>query len=139
MSTIKSMTISLHFERKTCVFFALFVFPVVWPTLKSTSEISFRFLFVFFFTFYRFFSVWRCCRYWMDYVDRSRVNTSILTRRLCRNRSCDDNELYRSNSFKFERFRREDANDGAVANTLPKQVSAFCFRLNIRKSNRKNL
>lgn len=55
---------------------------------------------------------------------RSRVNTNILTRRLCRNRSCDDNELYRSNSFKFERFRRDDTDAAIVSvNTLPKQVS----------------
>lgn len=54
---------------------------------------------------------------------RSRVNTNILTRRLCRNRSCDDNELYRSNSFKFERFRRDDSETLTMAvNTLPKQV-----------------
>lgn len=59
---------------------------------------------------------------------RSRVNTNILTRRLCRNRSCDDNELYRSNSFKFERFRRDDADSATVAvNTLPKQVSRTLY------------
>lgn len=60
-------------------------------------------------------------------VDRRvRGNSNILTRRLCRNRSCDDNELYRSNSFKFERFRRDDVNEAAAAiNTLPKQVSGF--------------
>lgn len=56
------------------------------------------------------------------YISRSRANSNILTRRLCRNRSCDDNELYRSNSFKFERFRRDDMND-VVVNTLPKQVT----------------
>lgn len=56
----------------------------------------------------------------------SRVNTNILTRRLCRNRSCDDNELYRSNSFKFERFRRDDTDAATVSvNTLPKQVSEW--------------
>lgn len=59
----------------------------------------------------------------IDILLRSRVNTNILTRRLCRNRSCDDNELYRSNSFKFERFRRDDGDGAAVGvNTLPKQV-----------------
>lgn len=58
------------------------------------------------------------------YTFRSRANSNILTRRLCRNRSCDDNELYRSNSFKFERFRRDDMND-VVVNTLPKQVSTL--------------
>lgn len=59
----------------------------------------------------------------IDILHRSRVNTNILTRRLCRNRSCDDNELYRSNSFKFERFRRDDGDGAAVGvNTLPKQV-----------------
>lgn len=58
----------------------------------------------------------------------SRVNTNILTRRLCRNRSCDDNELYRSNSFKFERFRREDTDAATVSvNTLPKQVSKWLY------------
>lgn len=61
------------------------------------------------------------------YIFRSRANSNILTRRLCRNRSCDDNELYRSNSFKFERFRRDDMND-VVVNTLPKQVSANRIR-----------
>lgn len=60
----------------------------------------------------------------VDFLSRSRVNTNILTRRLCRNRSCDENELYRSNSFKFERFRRDDTDAGIVSvNTLPKQVS----------------
>lgn len=98
----------------------------------------------------------------VKFVRRSRVNTNILTRRLCRNRSCDDNELYRSNryvfrfsvyfqyrmcfchnfllfcffsllfpiplnSFKFERFRRDDTDAAIVSvNTLPKQVSINC-------------
>lgn len=55
------------------------------------------------------------------FVCSVRSNSNILTRRLCRNRSYDDNELYRSNSFKFERFRREETNESNI-NTLPKQV-----------------
>lgn len=47
---------------------------------------------------------------------------NLLTRRLCRTRRRrDDNELYRSNSFKFERFeRKEGVAEGA--GTLSKQV-----------------
>ena len=49
----------------------------------------------------------------------------MLTRRLCRTRRRrDDNELYRSNSFKFERFdRKEGLVDGSA--TLSKQVRGW--------------
>ncbi|KAI8125313.1 hypothetical protein FF38_14493 [Lucilia cuprina] len=47
---------------------------------------------------------------------------NIITRRLCRNRRRDDNELYRSNSFKFERFERKEYLE-ELADTLQKQVS----------------
>ncbi|XP_055380634.1 probable serine/threonine-protein kinase DDB_G0288147 [Condylostylus longicornis] len=39
---------------------------------------------------------------------------NILTRRLCRNRRGEDNELYRSNSFKFERFERKEVNESGT-------------------------
>ena len=45
----------------------------------------------------------------------------ILTRRLCRNRKYEDNELYRSNSFRFQRFER--SGDDAMARGINKQVS----------------
>ena len=45
----------------------------------------------------------------------------ILTRRLCRNRKYEDNELYRSNSFRFQKFER--SNDDAMARGINKQVS----------------
>lgn len=61
------------------------------------------------------------CVFFSSSFCRVRSNSNILTRRLCRNRSYDDNELYRSNSFKFERFRRDDTNESNI-NTLPKQV-----------------
>lgn len=48
---------------------------------------------------------------------------NIITRRLCRNRRRDDNELYRSNSFKFERFERKEYIE-ELADTLQKPVSA---------------
>ncbi|KAI8034532.1 hypothetical protein M5D96_012719, partial [Drosophila gunungcola] len=47
---------------------------------------------------------------------------NIITRRLCRNRRREDNELYRSNSFKFERFERKECLE-ELSNTLKKQVS----------------
>lgn len=60
---------------------------------------------------------------------------NILTRRLCRNRRRDDNELYRSNSFKFERFeRKENNNDGGV-DTVRKTVSKIYFFYHINESN----
>mgnify|MGYP006364733895 CR=1 FL=1 len=46
---------------------------------------------------------------------------SILTRRLCRNRKYDDNELYRSNSFRFQRFER--GIDDMTARRMNNQVS----------------
>ncbi|XP_046801461.1 uncharacterized protein LOC111677135 isoform X1 [Lucilia cuprina] len=49
---------------------------------------------------------------------------NIITRRLCRNRRRDDNELYRSNSFKFERFERKEYLE-ELADTLQKQI-AIC-------------
>ncbi|XP_055600679.1 uncharacterized protein LOC129749668 [Uranotaenia lowii] len=50
---------------------------------------------------------------------------NIITRRLCRNRRGEDNELYRSNSFKFERFERkgEHGGPGTGSRTLRKQIS----------------
>ncbi|EDW26115.1 GL25357 [Drosophila persimilis] len=45
---------------------------------------------------------------------------NIITRRLCRNRRREDNELYRSNSFKFERFERKECLQ-ELSNTLQKQ------------------
>lgn len=53
---------------------------------------------------------------------RPRSSGNILTRRLCRNRR-DDNELYRSNSFKFERFERKDGNETGTETISSKQVS----------------
>ncbi|XP_055908363.1 uncharacterized protein LOC129943135 isoform X2 [Eupeodes corollae] len=47
---------------------------------------------------------------------------NIITRRLCRNRRREDNELYRSNSFKFERFERKECNE-EFADTLQKKIS----------------
>ncbi|XP_058831050.1 uncharacterized protein LOC131689775 [Topomyia yanbarensis] len=47
---------------------------------------------------------------------------NIITRRLCRNRRGEDNELYRSNSFKFERFERKE-HCGTGTRTLRKQIS----------------
>ncbi|KAH8265117.1 hypothetical protein KR026_010563 [Drosophila bipectinata] len=49
---------------------------------------------------------------------------NIITRRLCRNRRREDNELYRSNSFKFERFERKECLE-ELSNTLQKQI-AIC-------------
>ncbi|EAT43634.1 AAEL004962-PA [Aedes aegypti] len=46
---------------------------------------------------------------------------NIITRRLCRNRRGEDNELYRSNSFKFERFERKEQG-GTGSRTLRKQT-----------------
>ncbi|XP_055629142.1 uncharacterized protein LOC129770376 [Toxorhynchites rutilus septentrionalis] len=47
---------------------------------------------------------------------------NIITRRLCRNRRGEDNELYRSNSFKFERFERKEQGE-IGSRTLRKQIS----------------
>lgn len=55
-------------------------------------------------------------------MQRSGSGGNIITRRLCRNRRRDDNELYRSNSFKFERFERKEYLE-ELADTLQKQVS----------------
>uniref|UniRef100_A0A182FM62 Uncharacterized protein n=1 Tax=Anopheles albimanus TaxID=7167 RepID=A0A182FM62_ANOAL len=49
---------------------------------------------------------------------------NIITRRLCRNRRGEDNELYRSNSFKFERFERRDPTGTGTRTMLRKQVGA---------------
>ena len=57
---------------------------------------------------------------------RPRTGGNIWTRRLCRNRRRDDNELYRSNSFKFERFERKDGSELGGSETLRKQVGC-CF------------
>ncbi|XP_053659765.1 uncharacterized protein LOC128708809 [Anopheles marshallii] len=48
---------------------------------------------------------------------------NIITRRLCRNRRGEDNELYRSNSFKFERFERKDPMETGARTMLRKQIS----------------
>ncbi|KAG5672025.1 hypothetical protein PVAND_002187 [Polypedilum vanderplanki] len=45
----------------------------------------------------------------------------ILSRRLCRNRKYDDNELYRSNSFRFHKFERNEADEGTTARGINKQ------------------
>ncbi|KAJ6635937.1 SH2 domain-containing adapter protein F [Pseudolycoriella hygida] len=52
---------------------------------------------------------------------RSNINGNIITRRLCRNKQMDDNELYRSNSFKFEKFKRDEVI--LNSNTLPRPIS----------------
>ncbi|XP_037033466.1 uncharacterized protein LOC119072371 [Bradysia coprophila] len=52
---------------------------------------------------------------------RSNMNGNIITRRLCRNKQVDDNELYRSNSFKFEKFKRDEVISNS--NTLPRPIS----------------
>lgn len=57
-----------------------------------------------------------------SYRPRLSGSGNIITRRLCRNRRREDNELYRSNSFKFERFERKECLD-ELSNTLQKQVS----------------
>lgn len=57
-----------------------------------------------------------------SYRPRLGGSGNIITRRLCRNRRREDNELYRSNSFKFERFERKECLD-ELSNTLQKQVS----------------
>ncbi|XP_037931658.1 uncharacterized protein LOC119666452 [Teleopsis dalmanni] len=44
-----------------------------------------------------------------------------ITRRLCRNRRREDNELYRSNSFKFERFERKECIE-ELSDSLQKQI-----------------
>ncbi len=49
------------------------------------------------------------------------MNGNIITRRLCRNKQMDDNELYRSNSFKFEKFKRDEVI--LNSNTLTRPVS----------------
>ncbi|XP_054088463.1 uncharacterized protein LOC105212730 isoform X2 [Zeugodacus cucurbitae] len=49
---------------------------------------------------------------------------NIIMRRLCRNRRHEDNELYRSNSFKFERFERKECID-ELTDTMKKQI-AIC-------------
>lgn len=51
------------------------------------------------------------------------MNGNIITRRLCRNKQMDDNELYRSNSFKFEKFKRDEVLSNC--NTLPRPVSVL--------------
>lgn len=51
-------------------------------------------------------------------------NPRAFTRRLCKGSKKQDNELYRSNSFKFERFERPD--DTA---TLQKQVNYYSIRM----------
>lgn len=56
---------------------------------------------------------------------------NLLTRRLCRTRRRDDNELYRSNSFKFERFERKDVNG-----TLSKQVRGFIYVFEFNRKTR---
>jgi len=58
------------------------------------------------------------------YSPRLSGSGNIITRRLCRNRRREDNELYRSNSFKFERFERKECLE-ELSNTLQKQVSGF--------------
>ncbi|KAL1139689.1 hypothetical protein AAG570_006667 [Ranatra chinensis] len=45
-----------------------------------------------------------------------------ITRRFCAKKNRGDNELYRSNSFKFERFERTDSEDLAL---VAKQVAHF--------------
>ncbi|CRK90043.1 CLUMA_CG003768, isoform A [Clunio marinus] len=47
---------------------------------------------------------------------------SLLSRRLYRSRKYDDNELYRSNSFRFQRFERNDD----TCKRFNKQVSLAC-------------
>lgn len=54
------------------------------------------------------------------------MNGNIITRRLCRNKQMDDNELYRSNSFKFEKFKRNEMISNS--NTLPRPVSRFFLK-----------
>uniref|UniRef100_A0A182MUN2 Uncharacterized protein n=1 Tax=Anopheles culicifacies TaxID=139723 RepID=A0A182MUN2_9DIPT len=61
---------------------------------------------------------------------------NIITRRLCRNRRGEDNELYRSNSFKFERFERKDPMETGARTMLRKQelgvlwvLGEACYRL----------
>lgn len=57
---------------------------------------------------------------WDSVKECKSCKSRAITRRFCSKRC--DNELYRSNSFKFERFVR--GND--EVSTLGKQVSLFC-------------
>lgn len=50
---------------------------------------------------------------------------SLLTRRLYSRRKYDDNELYRSNSFRFQRFER---NLDEMDRRISKQVSLSCLQ-----------
>lgn len=61
---------------------------------------------------------------WTEYVKECKPSCRprAITRRLCRGRRSEDNELYRSNSFKFERFVR-GRDETIVSNTLEKQVA----------------
>ncbi|KAG6441625.1 hypothetical protein O3G_MSEX001906 [Manduca sexta] len=53
-------------------------------------------------------------------------HTSI-TRRFCRGRrSREDNELYRSNSFKFERFTREPPADEFASGSQGRDINIIC-------------
>lgn len=61
---------------------------------------------------------------------------NIITRRLCRNRRREDNELYRSNSFKFERFERKEYLE-ELADTLQKQVSESSQKLGRSETKKK--
>lgn len=64
--------------------------------------------------------------YLNNHENRSSGGGNIITRRLCRNRRREDNELYRSNSFKFERFERKEYLE-ELADTLQKQVRVYPF------------
>lgn len=55
---------------------------------------------------------------------------SLLTRRLYRSRKYDDNELYRSNSFRFQRFER---NMEEMDRRISKQVSFVWKQIPVTK------
>lgn len=62
---------------------------------------------------------------WSEYVKECKPSCRprAITKRFCRGRRTEDNELYRSNSFKFERFVRGKEDTSTIAgNTLEKQV-----------------
>lgn len=60
---------------------------------------------------------------WDSVKECKSCKSRAITRRFCSKRC--DNELYRSNSFKFERFVRGNEE----VSTLGKQVSLFCRHL----------
>lgn len=70
---------------------------------------------------------------WESVKECKSCKSRAITRRFCSKRC--DNELYRSNSFKFERFIR--GND--EISTLGKKVSQYKIRINFTQFNYNNI